>query len=67
MCQVVPLLILLLTAINTLKNGKEKALDGTMNEMIKHSREIIAPLLLTIFNCILSQSRYHRCWTISFL
>ena len=52
---------------NTLQNGKEKGLDGIMNEIIKNSREIITPLLLTIFNCILSQSIYPKCWTISFL
>ena len=57
----------LLTAINTLKNGKAKGLDGIMNEMIKNSREIITPCLLKILNCILSQPIYPKCWKISFL
>jgi hypothetical protein len=50
----------LLTAINTLKNGKAKGLDGIMNEMIKNSREMITPCLLKIVNCILSQSIYPK-------
>jgi hypothetical protein len=57
----------LLTVINTLKNGKAKGLDGIMHEMIKNSREIITPCLLNIFNCILSQPIYPKCWKISFL
>jgi hypothetical protein len=49
-CHVFPFLILLLkkkllTAINTLKNGKTKVLDGIMNEIIKNSREMITPCL----------------------
>ena len=38
-----------------------------MHEMIKNSREITTPFLQKIVNCILSQSIYPKCWTISFL
>lgn len=57
----------IIKAINSLKMGKAKGLDGILNEMLKHSRDTITPCLLKIFNYILSSSEYPNMWKISFI
>lgn len=48
----------ILTAINSLKNGKAAGLDGVLNEMFKHSTHVLLPCLLKLFNLIFTHSTY---------
>ena len=51
----------------TLKNGKSSFLDGSINEVIKHSIASTTPILTKLFNHIELSSVYPTAWKSSFL
>ena len=57
----------ILKALNSLKTGKSKGLDGICNEMMKGAKDSIIPCLNKIFNLILLKSFYPKHWKISFI
>ena len=50
-----------------LKNGKSAFIDGSLNEVIKHSIHNTAPALVIFFNHIEEAAIYPRAWKSSFL
>ena len=56
-----------LKALNSLKPGKGKGLDGICNEMMKGTKDSIISCLNKIFNIILIKSFYPKHWKISFI
>ena len=50
-----------------LKNGKSAFLDGTLNEVLKHSIHDTAPIFVKLFNHIEHSSFYPTVWKTSFL
>lgn len=51
----------------TLKNGKASFLDGSINEVIKHSIPSTSPILVKLFNHIELSSIFPTSWKSSFL
>ena len=53
--------------VRTLKNGKSGFLDGTLNEVLKHSIHEMSPLFTKFFNHIEKSTIFPTSWKSSFL
>ena len=53
--------------VKTLKNGKSSFIDGSINEVIKHSISSTSSLLTKLFNHIERSATYPKSWKSSFL
>jgi hypothetical protein len=54
-------------AIPKLKNGKSCGNDLILNEMLKSANPVIIPLLVKLFNQILTNSTYPDAWRVNFI
>lgn len=48
--------------VRHLANNKSPGKDGIMNELLKNSEDIVAPILLELFNKLLDTGRFPKSW-----
>ena len=57
----------IVTLCSTLKNGKSAYKDGTLNEVLKHAKSPLAPILAKLFNLIEASGYFPNSWNCNFL
>jgi hypothetical protein len=53
----------ILNAINKSSNGKAPGVDGIINELLKHSKLILIPVLLELFNSVMNCGGFPKEWS----
>ena len=48
--------------INELPKGKAAGIDGISNEMLKSTSDVLAPILVVLFNKIINTGHFPRMW-----
>ena len=56
-----------LDCLKKLKNGKSSGHDLVINEILKHSSNVMAPLIVKLFNLILQHEYFPEYWSLGFI